>query len=100
MDIVLHADELGGNRLACHLEEDVTRPPITVLGAPDAAGVEEVDAVNLSMPWQMRVTESDGISRLRGGDSRHIPAEVIGPILSPVDGIQRRRSVHKNHLGA
>ena len=66
------------------VQHDVPRPPVAVLRPPDAAGIDEVDAADLAVPGLVGVAERDHVARLHPGVARHLEAELVRPVLGPV----------------
>src|SRR5690606_24885284 len=73
-DVVLDPDELDLQRLTREVEHHVARPPVAVLGAADRARVDEVDALDLTMPRLVRVAETDHVAPSGSGRPGHLQA--------------------------
>src|SRR6476646_5695283 len=96
LHVILHPDELHAWLPSADLENHISGPPVAVLGAPDAAGVDEVHTADLAVPRLVGVAEGDHVARPHPGVGRHLEAEVVGPVLGPVQRVQRRRAVDQH----
>src|SRR5437762_14384355 len=66
LDVVFDANELDSNcRGRLYIDNRKPGAPVAILWAADAAGVDEVDAVDHAMPGHMCVPERDDIARPR-----------------------------------
>src|SRR6476646_1101240 len=81
LHVILHPDELHAWLPSADLENHISGPPVAVLGAPDAAGVDEVHTADLAVPRLVGVAEGDHVAR---------------PVVGPVQRVQRRRAVDQH----
>src|SRR3712207_937819 len=70
----------------------IRRPPRSTL-FPYTTLFRSVDAPDLAVPGLVGVAERDRVTGTQSGMAGHREAELVGPILGPVERVEGRRSV-------
>src|SRR3712207_7678137 len=73
----------------------IRRPPRSTL-FPYTTLFRSVDAPDLAVPGLVGVAERDRVTGAQSGVAGHREAELVGPILGPVERVKGRRSVNQD----
>jgi hypothetical protein len=55
-----------------------------------------VNAVDHAVPRLVGVAEREHVARHQASGGRHLPAEVLRPVLGQINRVERRRAVHED----